>query len=128
MTFQTRINQFNFTSSLSGNRWSVRLTFPTARMPEDVNDLGEVFRTAERATRDVVTRTGSLRDLGEVRDAVGELSPQFSSISRAVSAASNIAAPQPTVRFGIEASGPGYNPGPDAPRGSNVSALLSVSF
>ncbi|MEO1493332.1 MAG: hypothetical protein AAFV19_14350 [Pseudomonadota bacterium] len=128
MTFQTRINQFNFTSSLSGNRWSVRLTFPTARMPQDVTELGEVFHRAERATRDVITRTGRLRDLGEVRDAVGELSPQFSTISRAVSTASNIAAPQPVIRFGIEASGPGYNPDPDAPRGSNVSALLSVSF
>ena len=128
MSFQTRVDRFNFRSTLSRDRWSVRLTFPTTDMPEDVSRLGEVFTEAEAGLREIIRQARTVDDPAELPGILEGLSDQLNAIKRAVSAASSVRQRSPGIQFGIQASGPGFDPSGDAPRESRVMAVLSVSF
>src|SRR5262249_4041657 len=67
---------FYLTTSLSKDKWEVKLSYPSDTPIPDLSKLGQVFGEGEKSLREVVRTTSGISDLKDVRQKIDVISPQ----------------------------------------------------
>lgn len=130
MALRTRVHDVHFGATLSAERWSLSLTFPSDQMPADMSRLGTVFSEGERALRTIAGEVHGMRSLSEIPDVAERVSPHLDPVKEAVEAASSVAGTRTGVSFGIRAEGPAFaEPGAGgAPAATSIQGVLTIVF
>ena len=132
MSVTSSVEDLHFTASLSADRWSMRLSFPRAGMPQDLAALSDVFSQGASALGGVVEETATFRSIEEIPDLAGRISPHLAPVKRSIETASRVARTPLGVSFGVEVGGPTREPAPgaglEAPRGVEARAVLTIRF
>lgn len=132
MSFVASASDLHFNASLSADRWSLRLTFPRAQMPQDISALAGVFSDGANALSAIARETSSFRSIDQIPEIADRVSPHMAPVRRAIDAASRIARTPLGVSFGVEVGGPmragaAGATGAEA-RGVEARAVLTIRF
>ncbi|MFQ5525000.1 MAG: hypothetical protein ACE5GX_01935 [Thermoanaerobaculia bacterium] len=124
----TEVSGVRFSGSLSAERWSMTLSFPSGPRVPNLSQLGEIFREGESSFRTIAGEARRFVSLGDA-SAVGDaISPHLAPVKRAISAARGIAAAgERRVSFDVSAGGPSVSPGGADP-GFQLNATLTIRF
>lgn len=131
LSFSGSVENFHFNMTMSAERWSMTLTFPSRQMPADLSQLGQVFGQGESALRQALVETAGVSDLSEIPDLADRLKPHIAPIRKAIKTAQRVAATKPGLSFGIRAQGPGpaVTPGgPEGVRTTSIQGVLTIVF
>ncbi len=124
----TEVRGVRFSGSLSAERWSMSLSFPSGPQPPNLAELGEIFRQGESSFRAIAAEARSFVNLGDTSAVTDAISPHLAPVKRAIDAARGIsAASERRVSFGVSAGGPAVSPGAEDP-GFQINATLTVRF
>lgn len=124
----TEVRGVRFSGSLSAERWTMSLSFPSGPRPPDLSQLGEIFRQGESSFRALAAEASRLTSLGDASAVKDAISPHLDPVKRAIDAARGIAAAsERRVSFGVSVGGPAFSPGATDP-GFRFNATLTVRF
>ncbi len=124
----TEVRGVRFSGSLSAERWSMTLSFPSGPRVPNLSQLGEIFREGETSFRAIAAEAGRFASLGDASAMTDAISPHLGPVKRAIDAARGIAAAgERRVSFDVSAGGPSVSPGAEDP-GFQLNATLTIRF
>jgi hypothetical protein len=128
---EAKSGPFNFSGSLSKDKWELKLSFPDDTPVPNLATLPEVFSKGERAVRNIAAATGRFNNISDAGKVGALIKPDIDAVQSAVEAASGV--PKPDKRsgksFGFSLGSPEPMPGEQGiPRGVQGTVVFTYWF